>query len=147
MTAPAEIEAGQARVGLDLGRGALREYATLGEEDDAVAQAAHDVEIVLHQHDRGAGLAQRRHGLDNAAAGLRVEPRRGLVEQEGAGAGGKQAGEHYELLFGIAEIGAALAGAAGQPDTVKPALRLPGEFAAALAREPDHADDGGRERG
>ena len=85
---PGEPGAGdRIRVGGDLGRRAARDdvaaaLARAGTDLEQLVGGHHHLRVVLHHHQRVAGVAQPRHHPEDAADVARVQADRGLVEHE-----------------------------------------------------------------
>ena len=113
--APAQVGAGQ-RVGVAqlFGRAVEHDLSTAlaraGTHVDHAVGRKHDGRVVLHHHQRVAGVAQALHGFDDAVDVARVQTDAGLVQHEqGVDQRGTQSRGQVDALHFAARQGAALA--------------------------------------
>jgi hypothetical protein len=78
----AEAQDPVGRVGLDLGRGAVGDDLAAVHHDDPARVRVRLIKVVRGEQHRGAVLANRLHRSPEGAAGLDVQRRRGLVEEQ-----------------------------------------------------------------
>jgi len=87
-------------VGLDLGRGGIRQHLALVQGNDAVRIAEHDVHVVLDLDDgaKADPLGRAHEDLHHRVLVRRAHSARGLVEEDDLGAQREGRGDVEELL-------------------------------------------------
>lgn len=141
--AVAEVESLHDRIGRDLGNRSLRHETPGGEHAHAIAQCRHETEVVLHEHDGQSGVAQAREDRAQRRLSRRAEPRRRLVEEKHARAGGESARDLQQPLFGAGELLGGSIGGIVQTDESERLASAPHElvlFSAAGGRPEDGRD-------
>ena len=99
----AEIGFEHARIGVDLGGGALGQLAALLEHDHLVAEGGDELDIVLDDQEGLAGaveLLQRDLDLADAA---RIDAGDRLVEHDDPGMRHQRGGERHQLLLAVGQ--------------------------------------------
>ena len=88
-----------ARVGQQLPRGAFLHHASRVKHADPIAHPGDDTEVVAdEEHARAEGLAQVADEIEDLRLDRRVEPRRGLVEDQEGRVGRECHGDDDPLL-------------------------------------------------
>ena len=100
----AEVGVEHRGVGAHLLGGAGHQRRALAQHRHLVAEAHHELHVVLHHQERLAGPVELPDAIGEVGDQRRVDPPGGLVEQQHVGVGDQQRGELEQLALAVGQI-------------------------------------------